>query len=251
MSEIVVKDLSFGYDENLVLEDINLEYNKNDFLTIIGPNGGGKSTFLKIMLGLITPKQGSIEIYGKKPQDVSSILGYVPQFIPINENFPISVLDVVLMGKIDKKKFGFYTKECKEDALEALKLVGMEACAKRRISELSGGQRQRVYIARALCSDAKILLLDEPTASIDTQGQIEIYDLLKEINKNGKGIIVISHDVNISINYATKVGHINKKLVMHEIDIEKKDNFFNHLREEHTHICDVELILRECSCKNY
>lgn len=250
MSQISVKNLNFSYQENLVLEDINLEYNKDDFLCIIGPNGGGKSTFLKLLLGLIEPQKGSIKIYDQSPKSVSSFLGYVPQFIPINESFPISVLDVVLMGKIDKQRFGFYTKECKKDALKSLELVGMDKFADKRISHLSGGQRQRVYMARALCSEAKILLLDEPTSSIDAKGQIEIYDLLKSINQSGKGVIMISHDLNISINYATKVGYINKKLIMHDIDTSKRDNFLNHLQKEHSHICDVELILKECSCKS-
>ncbi|CZE46445.1 metal ABC transporter ATP-binding protein [Campylobacter geochelonis] len=250
MSEISVENLNFGYDENLVLKDINFEYKKSDFLSIIGPNGGGKSTLLKLLLGLLTPHSGSIKVYGKNPTEISSSLGYVPQHIPLNLSFPISVLEVVLMGQIGKKLFGFYDKADKEKAMNALELVGMQEFKNRRISALSGGQRQRIYIARALCSDAKILLLDEPTASIDVRGQAEIYELLKELNFKGTGVIMISHDTNIAINFATKIAYINKTLVMHDIDNRKKDDFLSHFLKEHnSHFCDVELVLKECSCK--
>ncbi|MSN96261.1 ABC transporter ATP-binding protein [Campylobacter sp. FMV-PI01] len=248
---IEVINLNFGYDENLVLEDINFNYKSSDFLCVIGPNGGGKSTFLKLLLGLLNPKNGTILLDGKTPKEFCKNVGYVPQHIPINSTFPLSVLEVVLMGRIDQKRFGFYSKFDKEKALKALKIVGMGDFSKRRISLLSGGQRQRVYIARAICSDAKILFLDEPTASIDARGQVEIYEILKNINQSGKGILMISHDLNIAINYASKVAYINKNLVMHEIDQGKKDNFLAHLENSHGHFCDVELILKECSCKKF
>lgn len=247
---IDIKNLSFAYDGTFALEDINLGYDKKDFLAIIGPNGGGKSTLLKLILGILTPKSGEILVFGKKPSDVAKLIGYVPQFIPINNAFPITVLEVVLMGRIDKKHFLFYTKEDKAEALNALRIVGIEELADKRISTLSGGQRQRAYIARALCSKAELLLLDEPTASIDIRGQIEIYELLKKLNQNGIGIVLISHDINTAIVYATKVAHVSKRLTMHNIDINAKDNFFKHLVKDHGHFCDVELILRECSCKS-
>ena len=168
MSDISVRNLSFGYDENLVFESINLEYDCKDFLAIIGPNGGGKSTLLKLMLGLNKPSGGTIEVFGQEPASVSKAVGYVPQNIPINQSFPMRVLEVVLMGRIDKKLFGFYGKDDKIEAEAALERVGMGEFTRQKIGELSGGQRQRVYIARALCAKAKILMLDEPTASIDT-----------------------------------------------------------------------------------
>lgn len=246
---IEIRNLSYGYDESLVLEGINLSYDEREFLAIIGPNGGGKSTLLKLMLGLLEPKEGEILLFGKRPKEVAKFIGYVPQFIPINSSFPISVLEVVLMGKIDKKRIGFYTKADKKEALKALDTVGISHLSNRRISDLSGGQRQRAYIARALCSDARVLFLDEPTASIDTRGQIEIYELLSRLNDSGIGIVLISHDINTAIHYATKVAHVAKNLVMHDIDIEAKDSFFKHLKNNHDHFCDVELILKECSCK--
>lgn len=246
---IEVKNLNFGYDSNLVLENINFNYDKKDFLCIIGPNGGGKSTFLKLLLGLLAPNSGEIKIFNKPPKEISKQIGYVPQLIPLNKAFPISVLEVVLMGLIDRKKILFYSKDDKEKALKALEIVGMKEFYKKRINALSGGQRQRVYIARALISGANLLFLDEPTASIDARGQIDIYEILKKIHENGVGVLMISHDLNIAINYANKVAYINKKLVMHEVDNSKKSNFLEHLEENHKHFCDVELILKECSCK--
>lgn len=248
MSDISVENLSFGYDENLIFNGINFSYDRKDFLAIIGPNGGGKSTLLKLLLGLCEPNDGKIIFFGKKPKEVSKLIGYVPQLIDLNKNFPMRVLDVVLMGRIDKKIFGFYSKEDKAHALKALQRVGMGEFALRRISDLSGGQRQRVYIARALCAETKILMLDEPTASIDTKGQADVYRLLKRINESGIGVILISHDVNLTLNFASKVAYVNQDLFMHEISQDSKQSFIEHLASNHKHFCDVEVALRECGC---
>ncbi|MBE3606569.1 ABC transporter ATP-binding protein [Campylobacter sp. RM13119] len=248
---IEISNLNFNYDDQVVLENINLTYNSNDFLAIVGPNGGGKSTLLKLMLGLLRPQSGEIKLFGKAPHEVSKLIGYVPQNLISNPNFPMRVIEVVLMGLIDKKIFGFYTKAQKESAMQALAKVGMQDFAYRRIGELSGGQRQRAYIARALCANAKILMLDEPTASIDTKGQTEIYNILKNINSQGTGIVLISHDLNITLNFATKVAYVSKNLYIHDIDKSaKKQEFINHLSSSHSHFCDVEIALGECECKD-
>ncbi|NLK66083.1 MAG: ABC transporter ATP-binding protein [Campylobacteraceae bacterium] len=246
---IEVKSLSFSYGKEPVLKDVSFSYDNKDLLAIIGPNGGGKSTLLKLLLGLLKPDSGEIKILGAEPKKSAKLIGYVPQHIPINSAFPISVLEVVLMGVIDRNRF--YTKKDRVDALQALETVGMSEFANRRISELSGGQRQRVYIARALVSKAKMLFLDEPTASIDTKGQVEIYNILERVNESGVGVVMISHDLNVAINYATKVAYVNKSLVMHDIDISKRGEFLKHLDKNHKHYCDVELILQECSCKKF
>ena len=151
------------------------------------------------------------------------------------------------MGLIDKKTFGFYSKSERAEAMKALEQVGMAAYAQARIGELSGGQRQRVYIARALCARAKILMLDEPTASIDTKGQAEIYAILKRINAQGTGVVLISHDLNIALNFATKVAYVSRTLHLHDIapSFIKRD-FIAHLAREHSHFCDVEVALGEC-----
>ena len=247
---IKIRNLNFSYDKQVVLEDINLDYSSDEFLAIIGPNGGGKSTLLKLILGLLKPQSGEIKLFGKEPSEVSKFIGYVPQNFLSNQSFPMMVLEVVLMGLIDKKIFGFYSKDEKALALSALEKVGMREFANARIGELSGGQRQRVYIARALCANAKVLILDEPTASIDTKGQAEIYEILKGINANGVGVVLVSHDLNIVLNYATKVAYVSKNLHIHKTheNLAKRE-FIEHLARTHSHFCDVEIALGECGCE--
>ena len=247
---IKIRNLNFSYDRQVVLEDINLEYSSDEFLAIIGPNGGGKSTLLKLILGLLKPQSGEIKLFGKEPSEVSKFIGYVPQNFLSNQSFPMMVLEVVLIGLIDKKIFGFYSKDEKALALSALEKVGMREFANARIGELSGGQRQRVYIARALCANAKVLILDEPTASIDTKGQAEIYEILKGINENGVGVVLVSHDLNIVLNYATKIAYVSKNLHIHKTheNLAKRE-FIEHLARTHSHFCDVEIALGECGCE--
>ncbi|NVJ53223.1 MAG: metal ABC transporter ATP-binding protein [Campylobacteraceae bacterium] len=228
---IELKNIYFSYDKQTVLENINLDILKDDFLAIIGPNGGGKSTLLKLILNLLEPKKGKIKNFLKKNQ-----IGYVPQNTNLNIDFPITALEVVLMGHKQKKKklFG-YSKEDIACAMHSLKQVSMEDFANSKIGDLSGGQRQRVFIARALCSNPKLMLLDEPTASIDVKGQKEVYDLLKELNKS-IAIVVVSHDISVLLNYAKNVAHINKNLVYHHLkNIEEK-------YDDNEHLCEVELL---------
>ncbi|MCD8213949.1 MAG: ABC transporter ATP-binding protein [Campylobacter sp.] len=249
---IEINNLSFDYDGQTALENINLTYDNKDFLAIIGPNGGGKSTLLKLMLGLLTPQSGEIRLFGDSPKNVSKFIGYVPQNFLSNQSFPMRVVEVVLMGLLDKKIFGFYSKSERELAMNALDSVGMAKFSEQRIGELSGGQRQRVYIARALCANAKILMLDEPTASIDTKGQAEIYAILKRINADGIGVVLISHDLNIALNYASKVAYVSKNLYLHDISPQMiKRDFIEHLAHEHSHFCDVEVALGECACETH
>ncbi len=233
MNKIIeIKNLFFTYDKNYVLENINLDILDNDFLAIIGPNGGGKSTLLKLILDLLKAKKGQI----KRDLDISSI-GYVPQNTNLNIDFPITALEVVLMGHVSKKKSFFgYAKEDISCAMNSLKQVGMEDFASSKIGDLSGGQRQRVFIARALCSKPKLMLLDEPTASIDVKGQREIYELLKELNKS-ISIVVISHDISVLMNYAKNVAHVNKNLVYHHLK-----NIEQTFDTQNEHMCEVELL---------
>ena len=236
---IEVKNLTFAYDKQTILDNISLTVEEKDFLAIIGPNGGGKSTLLKLLLGILKGKQGSIKIMDKSPSQSVSLIGYVPQNTNINTDFPIKVIEVVLMGHVGSKKplFG-YGKEEVACAMGALEQVGMQAFAQSKIGSLSGGQRQRVMIARALCAHPQILMLDEPTSNIDIQGQREIYELLKMLNKN-MTIIVVSHDISVILEYANKAAHINKRLSFHDIS-DKKMMFHPHSQEEH--FCEVELL---------
>jgi len=237
MPIIEIKNLTFAYNKQIILEDINLSVQKNDFLAIIGPNGGGKSTLLKLILGIENYKNGTIKILDQEPSKNLSKVGYVPQNTNINIDFPIKVIEVVMMGHVGHKRplLG-YRKEEIACAMGALAQVGMEKFAQIKIGSLSGGQRQRVMIARALCAHPEILILDEPTASIDVTGQKQIYDLLKILNKTIT-IIVVSHDISVILGYASKVAHINKNISYHDIS-DTKRNFDS----SDEHFCEVELL---------
>lgn len=236
---IEIKNLSFFYEKQSVLDSVALTVYPKDFLAIIGPNGGGKSTLLKLILGILTPKEGSIRLFGKKPSKNLKKIGYVPQNTNVNTDFPIKVIEVVMMGHIKSQQrlFG-YGKEEISCAMGALQQVGMEAFAQTKIGALSGGQRQRVMIARALCGNPDILILDEPTSSIDVGGQKEIYELIKILNQ-AITIIVVSHDISIILEYAKTVAHINRTLSYHDIS-DKKTMFHTHNQQEH--FCEVEML---------
>ena len=239
MFVVQIENLSFAYEKDLILEDINLTVEEKDFLAIIGPNGGGKSTLLKLMLGMLKPKKGSIQVLGKAASKNLSHVGYVPQNTNVNTDFPIKVIEVVLMGHVGAKNplFG-YGKDEIACAMGTLAQVGMQEYAQSKIGSLSGGQRQRVMIARALCAHPHILLLDEPTSSIDIKGQKEIYELLKLLNQSIT-IVVVSHDISVILEYANKAAHINKTLSYHDIS-DKKKTFHTH--NEGEHFCEVELL---------
>jgi len=239
VSVIEIKNLTFSYEKDIILDNINLTVEKKDFLAIIGPNGGGKSTLLKLILGLQKVKYGSIKVYGQAPSKSLSLIGYVPQNTNVNTDFPIKVIEVVLMGHVGERTplFG-YAKDEIACAMGALTQVGMQAYAQSKIGSLSGGQRQRVMIARALCAHPRILILDEPTSSIDIKGQKEIYELLKLLNQSIT-VIVVSHDISVILEYANKAAHINKTLSYH--DISDKEKTF-HTHNEGEHFCEVELL---------
>lgn len=242
---IEVSNLCFSYEKQIVLENINFEIKKNDYLTIIGPNGGGKSTLLKLILGINKFKKGSIKIFGESLSNQIHKIGYVPQNTNINLNFPITVLEVVMMGQnnLQKRLFG-YKKEEKEKAFEVLRKVNMQDLAKNKISNLSGGQRQKVLIARALFSNPEILLLDEPTSNIDINGCEQIYSTLEQLNKEIT-LIVVSHDISVILKYASKAFYINKRLTNHDLTT-MKDEF----KSIDAHICEIELLemLGKCRC---
>lgn len=223
---LTISNLNFAYEKELILLDINLSVYEKDFLVLIGPNGGGKSTLMKLILGLLPAPSKSIKIFSTTSKKVLSQIGYVPQNTNINLNFPIKAIDVVMMG----------AKEDKTTALAVLEEVGMQEYADSKIGLLSGGQRQRIMIARALYNKPKILLLDEPTSNIDVDGQEQIYQLLKELNKE-MTIIVISHDLSVIMKYANKVAHIHKRVTFHSLESLKKE-----FTTEDKHICEVELL---------
>jgi zinc transport system ATP-binding protein len=213
---IELKNVSFSYNHHVILKNVNMMVHANDFVAVIGPNGGGKTTLLKLMLGLLPVRHGTILILGQAPQKVSHKIGYVPQDIYSNKNFPISVMDVVLMGCLRSDRI--WTRPTKKDRISAQKALDkmeMLQYHTRRIGELSGGQRQRVFIARALAGNPEFLFLDEPTASVDTHGQPELYALLKELNNNVT-ILVVSHDLMVVSSYVKTVICVNQCVHQHD-----------------------------------
>ncbi len=239
---IKIDNLDFAYTGEPILASINLNVKEKDFLAIIGPNGGGKTTLLKLMLGLLIPDRGTVLIKGYPPGDAASSIGYVPQNVHMNQSFPISALDVVLMGAFNpKKRFSRNQTQYRKSALEALDRLEMGNYANKKIGTLSGGQRQRVLIARALVSKPELLLLDEPTASIDTKGQAEFYELLARLNKDIT-ILVVSHDLLVISRYVNTVACVNKRLHYHdqaEITGDMLETMYSCTVEQE---CPVELV---------
>jgi len=216
VSAIELHNISFFYNSHPILTDVNLRVEEQDFLAIIGPNGSGKTTLLKIILGILNPAQGTVRAFGKTPQEAAGLLGYVPQDTGLNKDFPISVQDVALMGRLGRRgRERRYTSDDRALARRVLEQVGMWEYRDRPIGKLSGGQRQRVLIARALTVEPKILLMDEPTASVDAQFQTALYDLLKELNATIT-IVVVSHDVSVLSGYINSVACLNRTLYHHE-----------------------------------
>ncbi|MFO7964848.1 MAG: ABC transporter ATP-binding protein [Desulfobacterales bacterium] len=214
---IEIKDLFYRHNGHPVLNSVSFSVKEGDFLALIGPNGGGKTTLIKLMVGLLPPNRGRICIMGKPPGSVSRRIGYVPQDVNINTNFPISVADVVRMGRLNAKKRG-YIRSSRHDAdiiQKALQELDMWDCKSRRIGELSGGQRQRVLIARALAAEPEILFLDEPTSGVDAQGQVSLYDRLKELNKTVT-IVMATHDTMVISSYIKSVACVNRDVYYHD-----------------------------------
>ncbi len=239
---VQISGVSFAYNRRPVLEDVNLDIPQGDFIAMIGPNGGGKTTLLKLILGLIKPDRGDIRLLGQPPQRAASNIGYVPQNVNMNHSFPISAMDVVLMGKLESgKPWGRKSAAQRREALAALERLDIAAYARERIGELSGGQRQRVFIARALVTNPKLLLLDEPTTGIDSKGQADFYKLLRELNRHIT-ILVVSHDLLAISRYVKSVACVNRYLHYHaqaEITGDMLEAMYPCTQEE---TCPVELV---------
>ena len=239
---IEIQDMFFSYNGKPVLQEVNLTVQQGDFVAVIGPNGGGKTTLLKLMLGLLKPERGSVRVLGEIPDRASRWVGYVPQDLHVNRSFPVTVTDIVLMGKLEPgKRWGRNSGRERAQAREVLDRMGMGRYADRKIGELSGGQCQRVLIARALVSRPRLLLLDEPTTSIDTRGQADFYRLLQELNRSVT-ILVVSHDLLVISTYVKSVACVNQRLHYHnqaEITGEMLDSMYPCAVEE---VCPVELV---------
>ncbi|MEP7167176.1 MAG: metal ABC transporter ATP-binding protein [Candidatus Woesebacteria bacterium] len=217
---IKVDNLSFRYGSENVLENVSFDIHAGEFVGIIGPNGSGKTTLLKLLLGLLPTQQGSIQIFGKSVQigTYGKYVGYIPQKVTQSETrFPITVREVVALGRVhpDRILQPLGTKD-KKLISEAISAVELSDFSNRLLSELSGGQQQRVFIAKALASEPKLLILDEPTVGIDVQSQETFYRLLSSLNKDkGLTIVIVSHDVDVVMNEVTTVLCLNKTLIYH------------------------------------
>ena len=212
---INIDDVSFSYSNIPVVRNVNLAVREGEFLGVIGPNAGGKSTLLKLILGLLQPDAGEITVFGKRPEKGRSRIGYVPQHPAFSRDFPINVRDAVLLGRLGETRwYGGYTQEDKEIAINALKAVEIDNIRNQTIDSLSGGQLQRVLIARALASRPDILILDEPTANIDVRAEEDIFGLLKQYNDH-MTIIVVSHDIGFISGYVNRVACLNQTMLCH------------------------------------
>jgi zinc transport system ATP-binding protein len=210
---VEITHLDFSYNGELVLDGISLSVLEGDFLGVVGPNGSGKTTLLKIILGLLHPLKGQVRVFGQAPDRARHLVSYVPQHANLDTHFPISVKDVVLMGRLGKAPpLGRYGKGDRQAAEEAMEKAEIYDLGNHHFGTLSGGQKQRVLVARALVGNPELLLLDEPTASIDGRVEQDIYELLKKLNKKAT-IILVSHDLGFISTYVNRVACVNQRLV--------------------------------------
>ncbi|HDR52280.1 MAG TPA: ABC transporter ATP-binding protein [Mariniphaga anaerophila] len=214
---IKIKNLTLGYDKEPVLSGVNLEIFEHDFLGVIGPNGGGKTTLLKAVLGLLRPMKGEI-IFRKDIDKKKKPMGYLPQVKHIDRNFPITVFEVVRSGSMMEDSSKVSKAEVREKAEQLLVEMGIEHIRNKAIGELSGGQMQRVFLCRALISDPEILILDEPDTFVDNRFEGELYEKLKQLNKH-MAIVLVSHDVGTISSYVKTIACVNGELHYHPDNI--------------------------------
>lgn len=209
MSLLTCDNVCLGYEGRTVVEGLTFKVDSGDYLCILGENGSGKSTLMKTLLGLRSPMSGTISMDdGLKKNEI----GYLPQQTVVQRDFPASVKEIVMSGFLNHSGLRpFYTKEEKKIAHDNMQRLGIEDMGKKCYRELSGGQQQRVLLARALCATSKMLLLDEPVAGLDPKVTGEMYELIKSLNKDGITIIMVSHDMQAALKYATKILHVSDK----------------------------------------
>ncbi len=210
-------DVCFAYEREEVLHNVDLAVPNKSFVAVVGPNGGGKSTLVKLALGLLKPRCGRVRVFGGPPERSRSRVGYVAQHLSFDPAFPVSVLDVVLMGRADRHWALPYRRSDREKAVQALEQVGLRSLGHRGLPQLSGGERQRALVAQALVSDPELLILDEPTASVDATLEHEIYDLLLELNQR-MTIVVVSHNLNVVTRHASHVACVNRTASLTRVD---------------------------------
>jgi len=217
MEELIeLRNITAGYDNNIILDSVNMKIHDNDFIGVIGPNGGGKTTLIKVILGIIKPMKGEIIFKNNKTKN---LIGYLPQYNIFDKAFPISILEVVMSGLMSNKKlYQRYTAKDKALAMNLLNIVGLENYSNYKISEISGGQMQRALLCRAVISNPKILILDEPVTYVDNTFEKEMYGLLKEWNKD-MSIIMVSHDIGIISSHVKTIACVNRGVYVHKSNI--------------------------------
>lgn len=234
MSFITCENLKMGYEGTVVFDNLSFSVNSGDYLCIVGENGSGKSTLMKCLLGLIAPLSGNIE-YGEGLE--RKYIGYLPQQNDIQSDFPSSVYEVVLSGTLNRRKFPFYSKEQKKIAADNMQKVGISDIKNKSFQELSGGQQQRVLLARALCATKKLIILDEPISGLDPLASQDFYDLVKELNKGGITIVMVSHDITSAVNHASHILHLSS------------DGFFYGTTHKYMHSSYGEkFLITDCPC---
>lgn len=230
-----LKSISAGYNEEVILKDVSMEIFDDDFIGIIGPNGGGKTTLLNVILGLIKPFNGELNFFDDPIAERNNKIGYLPQLSKIDNKFPITVIEVVLSGLIyGAIRIGKYKKHEKDKAFETLQRLGICELKDSPIGELSGGQMQKVLLARAIVSSPRLLILDEPNTFVDNQFEGELYEILKELNSE-MAIVIVSHDVGTISSYIKTIACVNRNLHYHKS---------NKITEEQlaTYDCPIKLI---------
>ena len=213
---VEVENVSYSYGgRHPVLDAVSLTIDELDFASIIGPNGGGKTTLIKLLLGLIEPERGTIKVLGTSPERARPRIGYLAQHALIDPRFPIRVLDVVLMGRLgSRRRGGRFSRADRSTAGAVLERVGLAGFEQRALAELSGGQRQRVLLARALASDPDLLLLDEPSAGLDIKVEQDFFDLLGELNRS-KTVVLVSHDLGFVSSFVKTVVCVHRTVDVH------------------------------------
>ena len=216
-SSVQIRDLCFAYDETEVLHNIDLEIPRGSYTVIVGPNGGGKTTLLKLMLGLLEPVYGSVTVLGGTPAEARDRVAYVPQNLQYDSQFPVSVGDVVMMGRVNRHAFGPYRREDREIARNALAQVNLDGFFGRPFRSLSGGERQRVLVAQALAAQPSLILLDEPGANLDPDNRLKLYELLGRLTPE-LTIVLVSHNLTVVCAVATHIICVNRTAHLHRIE---------------------------------
>jgi len=211
------QDVCFAYSGGEVLHNVNFTVSEREMVAVVGPNGGGKTTLLRLMLGFLQPRLGTVRVFGAVPKTIRARIGYVPQHMMFDPQFPVNALDVVRMGRVDRHWSGWCGKSDRQAAELALEQVGMQDLSRRGFRELSGGERQRVLIALALASEPDLLLMDEPTANVDALVEHKLYELLRELHKS-LTIVIVSHNLNVVTAHVSHVACVNRVVGYHTVE---------------------------------